>query len=209
MSSYSHIVFDFGNVLFDLDIDGCYSRIEQLLTIPIGKEVYNKSLRIVFEKYERGEISDETLIWNFQQFNPSLDPRLFVEAWNSMLVGMQPDVFDMLTDLRKEYTVSLLSNINAFHARFIHRYLEKEYGVSDFLQTYFDNYFYSHEIGMRKPEQRCYNHVMCSIKATLASDILFIDDNLENVNAAKALGWNAKYHNPQYHITKVITNYLS
>ncbi len=182
---------------------------QKLISVEIGSEAYNTRLRLVFEQYERGEISDETLIWNFQQFNSTLNPRLFVEAWNSMLVGMHPNVLDLLKKLKDTYNLTLLSNINGFHARYISRYLKAEYGLTDFLTQYFDQYFYSHEIGMRKPEHRIYQHVSDCLAVDELSNILFIDDNLENVTAAISYGWTAVHHDPSIPIDQAIDTYLT
>lgn len=51
----------------------------------------------------------------------------------------------------------------------------------------FDQVFTSGHAGMRKPDPRFYLHVLQEIKLS-PEDVLFIDDKMENVLAAKSLG---------------------
>ena len=62
------------------------------------------------------------------------------------------------------------------------------------MSSYFDHAFYSHEMGSRKPEPQIYQMVLDQ-KALNAERTLFIDDKLENINAAAALGIKV------YHLT--------
>jgi glucose-1-phosphatase len=203
-----YIIFDFGNVLYDLDIAGCISRFKSIANLPEQSAIPD-IFRSACEQYERGELSDEGFIWHLQQFNPSVNPRLLVDVWNSMLVGISQETLDMLVDLKSMYTVCLLRNINALHARAVERYVLRTFDESNFLSRYFDYSFYSHQIGMRKPEQRIFAHVTEQLGAADLSQILFIDDLPVNVEAAKVFGWKAKVHDPSIPISRVIDSYLA
>ncbi len=54
----------------------------------------------------------------------------------------------------------------------------------------FDRIFASHEIGLRKPEKRAFEHIATVIGVRVGS-ILFFDDLLENIEGARAAGLEA------------------
>lgn len=200
------LIFDFGNVLFDLDIEGCVQRLVDICDM--NREEFRIAFTPILQRYEMGQIGDENMVWHFQQYNPKINPRKIVEAWNSMLIGIEPDVLSMLDKLKKEYQLYLLSNINGFHARYIDRYLIKELDEPEFLNKYFDQVFYSHQIGMRKPQRQIYTYVSKIIHLEDLSQALFIDDNRENIEAAKAYGWSVVLHDPSTKIADMIDGYI-
>jgi putative hydrolase of the HAD superfamily len=84
--------------------------------------------------------------------------------------------------LRKNYKLFLLSNTNIIHRKF-------GWDHYNFLKN-FDKLFLSYEVGFAKPEEEIYQLVIHSIDLN-PSEVLYIDDIEEYVNAAKNLGWNA------------------
>ncbi len=207
MSSVKTIIFDFGNVLFDLDFKGCYQNFKNLLNIEWEDNDVPAIIQSANDRLERGEINEETFIWQFQQINNKANPRDILKAWNSLLVGFPKERFSLLESLRKDYQLVLLSNINSIHEAYIHQYFASNFNLLDFEERYFDFVFYSHHIGMRKPEERIYEHVTQSIGAH-KEEILFIDDNEANILAAKKFGWQAVLHDPTSDIVFNVYKYL-
>lgn len=202
------IVFDFGNVLINLDFDRCFTMFEKILNVDWSDRKLPQPIINAIHKYDRGHISDEALIWAFQNENPSSDPRDIIKAWNS-LIGEVPSVrFDMLKELRKEYNLCILSNINNLHLTHIKKYFKNDLQLTDFEDAYFDRVFYSHHIGMRKPDEEIYSFVTNELTVK-PSSILFIDDLAENIEAAKNYGWNGVIHDPKHEITDEINSYLN
>ncbi len=207
MSQIKTIIFDFGNVLFDLDFEGCYQNFKQLLGIQWEGDNIPSSIQSANERLERGEINEETFIWQFQQINDQANPLDILKAWNSLLIKFPEERFDLLKTLRKDYQIVLLSNINSIHESYIHKYFKATYELDDFEERYFDFVFYSHHIGMRKPEERIYEYVTNQIGAN-KEEILFIDDNKDNIVAAKKYGWQAALHDPTSDIVFNVYKYL-
>ena len=58
------------------------------------------------------------------------------------------------------------------------------------LRDFVDEVYYSHEIGLRKPNLNCYEHVIDEID-NYASRMLFLDDRLDNVEGALKAGMKA------------------
>lgn len=57
----------------------------------------------------------------------------------------------------------------------------------------FDPIMYSHEVGLAKPNPRVFEHTLLTIGCEPA-DAAFVDDRIENVDAAAALGVRAIHH---------------
>ena len=61
------------------------------------------------------------------------------------------------------------------------------------VQNRFSKIFNSYEIGVGKPDKRVYEHVL-EVLGCSPSEILFIDDSISHIEAAKGLGMNAHYY---------------
>lgn len=205
---YQAIVFDFGNIFMALDYPKLLKEFSRLLGFDFKIENIPPDLMAIFERHEKGEITDEEWVWAFQKIKPELEPRDLIIAWNDLLIGMKAHHFEFLTELRKDYKLYLLSNINAFHERWIDRYMKEEYQVEDFKKEYFDGYYYSHHIGKRKPEHNIYEFVGKDLRSKGIDAWLFIDDKKENVEAAIANGWSAIEHPPEDDISVKLDSYL-
>ena len=202
------IIFDFGNVLFNLDFKKCLDTFYEVLGERWEIDGLPEDVKSALFKYERGTIGDEAFLWVFQQYNTKAEPRNIVRAWNSILIDMPAHRFDMLTDLRADYNICLLSNINNMHLQWIHRYFRRTYDLMDYEERYFDKVFYSHHIHMRKPDDEIYNYVIDTLCVKQPEDILFVDDLKQNIAAAETNGWRGVVHNPKKDIAESIKLYL-
>ncbi len=209
MKEIKNIVFDFGGILFDIDIPMAISNMSKLLDVPNpDNDLIPPSVIPIIKAYEVGAINTEKFIWELQFLSKKTPHAIeFVNAWNSMLIGMKKDKFKKLLELRKEYKVYLLSNINDLHLNSVYRYLETQYGVTDWDNKYFEKTYYSHLIGRRKPDVSTYEYVWedANIKP---EESLFIDDTEDNIKAAQSIGINTIHHNPKEDIFKVLTDYF-
>jgi FMN phosphatase YigB (HAD superfamily) len=188
MSSIRNIVFDFGNVLFDLDLSAIGREIQRL----VGDQYETVRERLqrsgVFELYETGGLTTEEFVDAIRLAGPApLSAEQVTAAWNSIFIGMPRERFDMLLCLRQQYNVFLLSNINDLHATWIDDYMLREHGITDFQSRYFDGVYYSHLIRLRKPDREIYEYVLADAEI-LPQETLFIDDLEENVKAAREVG---------------------
>ncbi|MBK8956684.1 MAG: HAD family phosphatase [Saprospiraceae bacterium] len=200
-----NLLFDFGNVLFDLDEARTEEKLMQVLDPAKISDLFEK----VLHPFERGEISEEAFFNRLQRRSKDLkDGSYYYEAWNAMLLGMPEHRFQWLMNLRKTYRVFLLSNINITHLRAVKKMIYNQTGIDDFESHYFDKVYYSFEIGLRKPELKCFEFVM-SHSGILGSETLFIDDKPENVQAASDSGFHASLHDAEQAIEDKILDYLS
>lgn len=181
----ANLLFDLGNVIIDIDIPRTREGLTRLLRDPADFE----PVLATIAKYECGLIGTDLFINQILgQARHGVQALDVIEVWNSMLIGLPTHRLEMLITLRKDYKVYLLSNTNELHLTWVHRYLEREHGVQDFEQAFFDKAFYSHLLKDRKPNPSIYQAVLR--EAGIApEDTLFMDDMPENLVPAEALGF--------------------
>jgi putative hydrolase of the HAD superfamily len=197
---YKNLLFDFGNVIIDIDVPGATERVTSLLRKDANREVVD---RILIE-YECGRVSTDifinTLLSQSERHVQALD---IIEAWNSMLIGIPGYRLEMLLMLRDRYNVYLLSNTNELHIEWVRRYLEKRDGTRLFDRKYFDAAYYSHIIRARKPDAAIYQHVIDDALLTPGLT-LFMDDVQANLDTAKQLGFGTYLVKPGEEIAEYL-----
>ena len=186
------LLFDLGNVIIDIDIDGAHERLNRFFRKDANRPVIEKA----FIDYECGRISTDIFINTLlSQCDRKVQALDIIEAWNSMLIGIPEQRLEMLRLLKKKYSVYLLSNTNALHLEWIHRYLRKEHNVESFEKEFFDHAFYSHLVGDRKPNSSIFKFIAEDSFMTPALT-LYMDDVQENLDVAEKLGFNTHLVNP-------------
>ena len=103
----------------------------------------------------------------------------FWNAWK-LLLGEEKNTVNILEALNKQYSIWLLSNTNPKH---IQDEIEKRY----LFPSLVNGAVYSFDVGVRKPEKEIYEIAMQRANAN-PQECLFIDDLLENIQAAKQIG---------------------
>lgn len=195
-----NLLFDLGNVIVDIDIDGAYSRLRSLFHADAKHGLVEKALL----DYECGRISTDifinTMLSQSERRHQAID---VIEAWNSMLVGIPSYRLDMLEMLRSNYNVYLLSNTNALHLEWIHRYVRKVHHVESFEKKYFDHAYYSHLVGDRKPNASLFKFITEDAFMTPALT-LFMDDVQENLDVAGKLGFETYLVKPGEEIAEYL-----
>jgi glucose-1-phosphatase len=188
-----NIIFDFGGVLIDLDTTRTGVALEAMTKIPAA-EIYSKHKEL-FDNYEKGETITENFMWNIQNLCDKV-PQGFeiIQAWNAMIVGWNPAKLVFIEEVKKKYKTYLLSNTNELHIDYVRRDLVRNHQIEDFETKFFTKAYYSYEIKMRKPDLEIYNYVIKDAQIN-PSESLFIDDNLDNILAAREVGLFA-YHHP-------------
>ncbi len=208
MAQIRNIIFDFGNVLFQLDLSATERQLQQRLGSQFEAAREKWLAADVFHRYEIGALTTEAFV-EAVRFAPAppLEEREVLEAWNAIFIGMPAEYFDLLERLRAHYRVFLLSNINDLHARWIDCYMEKVHQRGNFRERYFERVYYSHEVGLRKPDRRIYAHVIQDA-GLLPEQTVFIDDLEVNVRAAEALGLRGIVKTPEMDTAQLMRSFL-
>jgi glucose-1-phosphatase len=204
-----NIVFDLGNVIIDLDIDRTFQQLDFYLGEGYDaklRDAYSTQTDLFFD-YEMGKISEEFFFTSLRAASDHpLSIRQLKEAWNAMLLKIPPQRFELLTRLKSKYNVLLLSNTNKTHLEWVHSYLKVVYNISDFEEQFFHKAYYSHLIGLRKPNADCYQFVLDDAQIR-AEETLFIDDNSDNIEGAKGLGIHTILHTIGAEVADVLAAY--
>jgi epoxide hydrolase-like predicted phosphatase len=175
------LLFDLGGVLVEV---APAARMLESLGLPTEPELLRRWVSVEpWVRLEVGEIDGPSFSEQFvAELGLSLDPERVLsefEAWN---LGLFPGAAETLAELRQRHRLAVLSNTNEIHAR----RLTGEMGIHDRVDTV----FFSHLIGLRKPDERAYRHVADELSVDV-TDLVFFDDNAENVEAARSLGMQA------------------
>jgi putative hydrolase of the HAD superfamily len=182
-SGVSTIIFDLGGVIVDLDVSKTVEAFADLSGMSHSMITGLYSRHPEFLQYERGELTDAAFrsmlrhVFSLHVSDTALDA-----AWNAMIRGVPDRKLELAAALKKEFNVVVLSNTNNIHIRYVNSILPNTP-----FESYFHKCYYSHEVGMRKPEPRIYTHVL-EDTGIQPGNALFLDDNEENIIAAHALG---------------------
>lgn len=204
-----NIIFDFGNVIIDIDDNRVVDLFRQMMGDAVEPLIEELNRQDIFNKLEIGAISEESFIWAIQHAaNLQIEAREIWKIWNEMLIGIPVHRLTFLENLRKRYRTFLLSNTNSIHLKAIYSHLQKDHQVHDFDTRFFEKAWYSHEVGIRKPDPAFFQFAMDDA-GLKAGETLFIDDKEENVQAAEKAGLHAVLHDPFEDIVEVFEKYLS
>jgi epoxide hydrolase-like predicted phosphatase len=186
------IIFDLGGVIIDLDFSNFYNKI--ITQSPLNKPQTPMMLEFFRQSdmYHQGNMSDD----EFYQLACDilqvcmLDQSDFFNAFNSIISGYNPNVVEILKNIKESnrYKLIALSNVNSSHWDYI---LKKEWKFID----WFDELILSHETHLIKPNPKVFEYAIkkagCKPK-----QIIYIDDGLNNIRSAKELGLlSIKYTN--------------
>lgn len=196
-SAFDAVLFDLGGVILPL----AYGKTIEGLGALLGREareIYRETEQDqLFDRFERGECSED-------QFRDGLRSRAapnhrptdseLDEAWNAILGRIPDEHLTLLQKLSRAKRTFLLSNTNSIHLRqFRAHYAERHEGQFGPFWTLFERDYYSHELGLRKPDPRSFLHIL-KAHGLRPDRTLFIDDNNHNIDAARALGLAAVLH---------------
>lgn len=192
-------IFDLGNVVIDIDFKRVLGVWSNLSGVPLASLSERFVMGHAFEQHERGEIDDEAFASELcQEMGIALSFEQFAAGWESIFIGVRPEVLDIMQQLRRDgQRVVVLSNTNRLH----HQQWSSLYPE---IEQAADHMYLSQELGMRKPEAGIYEYVLQQ-EGYRAQDAIFFDDNADNITAASALG----IHAIQVNDRQVLTDFFS
>ena len=206
MTPIKNIIFDLGNVLYDIDFNIMFDQFREL-GIPDFQNHYtlNQSDELFFD-LEKGFIDEVAFCNRFNQlYNLSLSQDQIIKAWNSLLKGYRKESMDWIKANQQKFPMFLFSNTNQIHFDFFIPQFEREIG-GDF-EALFVTPYYSHKMGMRKPDPASFQYILDQ-EGLIAAETLFIDDNEPNVIAAVLLGLQVLHLQPGMFIEKELPKLL-
>ncbi len=190
--NFDYIIFDLGGVLLNLSYQKTIDSFMRANPNVGPDEFMGKQSQLAFfSEYETGRISTTDFI---NEFNSAYDVNFsrdeFEAHWNEMILDFPIKRIELLETLReKGKKVFLLSNINEIHERAVAERFKDLDLKKDFFEL-FDKAYYSHHIGMRKPNTEIFEFVV-SQNAIDKKKCLFIDDSIQHIESARNYGLNA------------------
>ncbi|WP_118197001.1 HAD family hydrolase [Albibacterium indicum] len=188
MQNIKNIIFDYGNVIFELD----FQKLEQAfkdIGIPDTASFFtHKVQNELFDQLDLGSISPAEFRNEVRRIagKPDLLDDDINNAWNALLVGIAEGNHDVLLEMKDKYRTFLLSNNNEMHYDYIMRYLKDNFDLDD-NSSFFEKDYYSHLMGMRKPNAEIFEFVL-NTHGLVPEETLFIDDSPQHLEAASKLG---------------------
>ena len=188
MHNTKNILLDLGAVLLNIDVNKLKPAFENLGVTDFSILQHQLTATNLFDDLETGKTSPDAFCETIRTASklPLKDVDI-ISAWNALLLDFREDTMHFLIELRKNYKLFLLSNTNSIHLEQFYKQLQHQLGKSS-LDFYFDKLYYSHLVGLRKPDTAIYDFVLKDAGIT-AGETLFIDDLEININAAAALGF--------------------
>ena len=182
-----NVIFDFGGVIFDIDFSLCNKSFMKLGIENIESRYLQAQEKNLFNELEKGKITSKNFCEKIRKLsNVFIKDEEIINAWNSLLVGYKKDRLELLENIKLFYRTFLLSNTNKIHYDAYLQMLKDNHGYNG-LSTLFEETYFSHQIGMRKPEREIFEFVLNG-KKLIPEETVFIDDNKLNIEAARKLG---------------------
>lgn len=119
--------------------------------------------------------------------SPELSDQQIDDAWNALLIGVPQGKHEVLLALREKYRTFLLSNNNEIHYAYCMQHIQEKYGIPN-NDIFFEKAYYSHQMGMRKPNAEIFEQVVTETGINPATT-LFIDDSPQHLATANQLGF--------------------
>lgn len=194
-----NIIFDLGGVVLNLDYHRCLGSFEKLGFHGIDQYLSKFHPSGIFKSLEIGQLNEDEFVSELNAaFGLQVDKKEILEAWGSFLLDIPEKRLKLLTQLKENFNVYLLSNTSQPHATIF----EKKFRLNNGFQTiddFFDDVYYSFRIGSPKPQREAYTAVL-NQSGLEASESLFIDDSEINTKAANELGINSIFVDDVFHI---------
>jgi HAD superfamily hydrolase (TIGR01509 family) len=182
-AAFDLVLFDLGGVLIELSGVGA---MREIARIESDDELWERWLTCPWVRaFERGECTpDEFAQGMVEEWTLTVAPEVFLSAFRAWPVGPLPGAEQLVDETSAVVTVGCLSNTNAMHTD------------DQFSQwPIFDRFaprFLSHELGLLKPDRDLFDRV-AELAGTTADRILFLDDNIINVEGARAARFTAMH----------------
>lgn len=176
------VLFDLGGVLVQLN--GLPFENEWFPDPSKQPVLHEWGIAEVCHRFESGKATAEEFAdYTLDEFSLKTDSATFISKFAQWPGPLFPDVLTSIKKLRQQVPVAIYSNTNDLHWPRLMSEMK--------LEDNFDYYFASHKIGFAKPDPLGFLYVAEQMQLK-PEQVLFIDDNLHNINSAEKLGFIAR-----------------
>jgi putative hydrolase of the HAD superfamily len=186
MQKIRNIIFDLGGVLLNIDLKRTEDALKELGFDNLSSYMSQKHISSFFREYEMGKIDDAAFVQSIQSLSPKkLTEEQVINAWNALLLDFPEERIALLRKLKEKYRLFLLSNTNLIHYRKFQQQIYLQTG--GYLEDLFEKTYYSHTVGLSKPDLAIFRLVIDENKLDPAETI-FVDDSEANIEGARQAG---------------------
>jgi putative hydrolase of the HAD superfamily len=182
-----NIIFDFGGVIIDIDEQLTVNEFNKLGIEDKSKASSPEFINLI-RKFEKGIFTPDIFRNKLRELlDISATDQEIDDAWNALLYDIPRERIEVIENVKKNYNILLLSNSNEIHYDLYVRDLQLRFGYNEFGDLFNQAYF-SFDLHLSKPDEEIYEFVMYQ-EDLKPEETLFIDDRIENIEAAKKLGF--------------------
>ena len=186
MKAVKNIIFDLGGVILNLDVPKTITKLQTIGIDNIVNKTGHHYEYSFFYDFEIGKISEEEFLEALSKLSSERPTHEAIKAaWNAMLLDMPKSRITFIESLKGKYNLYLLSNTNAIHQKCFLDEFETANGYK--FNELFAKAYYSHEVGIRKPDESIFNFLLKDSNLK-PEESIFIDDSIDNIKAAESLG---------------------
>jgi putative hydrolase of the HAD superfamily len=201
------IVFDFGNVIININPDLTYQSFADLTFKSPAKIKSLITDNDVFKKFETGYFNEEEFRDVIRQIlGYPLNDNEIDTAWNALVLDVPLQRIKFLEELRTKYPIYLLSNTNSIHTNYSKKIFKDQFGYNNFLDL-FQKAYLSFETKLFKPDNKIYEFIISDI-GVKSEEILFLDDNQDNIDSACEMGIKGIKINPPEDFNYILQSLL-
>jgi len=176
------IVFDIGSVVTKTDFNGFNRKLTKLAKdYKINSDKFHKLQGKYSKKSMIGKLSDNEFKGKILNELDVKNKREFIKKWDNFLdLSMKLDkkVYSLISKLKRNYIIVSFSNVTPmFHKMRVRKRVYRHFKYN----------LLSHQIGLQKPSLKFYKLLINKAKVK-PREIVFIDDNKENLIPAVKLG---------------------
>ena len=184
MPQETWFVFDLGNTVIKLAYERVLSALCRQSTLGRDEMINLLEASGGYRDMERGAVT----VWEFYEFlcdraNYRGSIREFHDTWSDFFDGPISGIEEVLDRVREQYRIAFLSNSNEVHAEVIPKKFSALFRKDD-------RFIFSHRFRVAKPDPEIFRRTLEVIGA-LAPHVVFVDDLVENVVAARSIGMKA------------------
>ncbi len=175
------VLLDLGNVVLGVDFRRVFDYWSEVSNTPAELFYSRWSLDNAYKDHEKGLMDFKTYSGHLsEKFHIELDEDQWLTGWNQLWTKPIKSTIALLPIIASKYRLYALTNTNRIHADFFKNAYQTEL-------SYFEKIYISNELGLRKPDAECFDHV-CDDVGLPPQEILFLDDTKEHVLGAHKVG---------------------
>ena len=202
-----NLLFDLGGVIMDIKRLNAVESLKKIGITNADQLLGKYTQKGPFLKLEEGLISPAEFRNALREgTNVKITDNEIDNAFCDFLTGIPAKRLSDLEQLKQEgFNIYMLSNTNPimWNSRIADEF--KKAGHD--LNYYFDGTVTSFEAKVCKPDAAIFDFAVKKL-GIVSSETLFLDDSLENVEAARKLGFNAEVINPGEEFSAVIKRFI-